>query len=169
MKARRFVMGTAIATLIAAGCSGGSELSLDEYFTKLNEIQVPFEQGSQDRAAEAESSMQSVSSESEALPLLKRYLEETVTATDDLVTELETINPPSEVKSGHANFVSAMKDIRDATTGVIDRFDEFGSVDEVVQFLTTDLADVGQRADDACRALQAVADDNDIDVGLSCN
>jgi hypothetical protein len=166
MRRRSMILPTLLA-LVAIGC-GGSGLSLQEYFSKLHQLQVPFEQNARDREAELQSSLQGATDQ-EALSLAKGDLEDIVAALDDLVADLEAIDPPKEAEEQHKEFVAATRAIRDAAADAIARFDEFASYDELVQFFTTDLAEVGQRGNDACNALQAVADDHRIDVDLSCD
>ena len=168
MMRRLLVLGTVALAFVATACSGGSDLTLEQYFDKLHGLQTSFEQKGKDLQAELQTKVQGITTDAEGLPLFKGFLEDSLTAVDGLVDDLEAIDPPGEVQSQHQDFITAGKAIRDAAADVIGRFDEFTSVDEVAQLFTTDLADIGQQGTDACNALQSVADDNDINVDLSC-
>lgn len=154
-------------TLAATACGGGGS-TLQEYFDELHGIQTSFEQKGKDLQAELQTKLQGVTTQAEALPLFKGFLEDSLTAADGLVADLDAIDPPSEVQSQHQDLVDAAKAIRGGLSDVIDRFDEFASIDEISQFFTTDLADIEQQGTDACNSLQTVADDNDVNVDLSC-
>ena len=168
MLARRFVPASVVLAIVAAACGGGGNLSLEEYFSKMDDLQTSFEQQATALQAQVEGALQGVTDNEQALTVFKGFLEDSLTATDDLVAKLEALDPPSEAEGPHEDFVAAGKAIREGLASVIDRYDEFGSIDDISQFFTTDLADVEQQGTNACKALQAVADDNDIDVDLSC-
>jgi hypothetical protein len=167
MFVRRLAVGTVVLAIVAAACGGGG-LSLEEYFTKMDDLQSSYEQQSQDFQTEVQTALQGATSQEEELAVFKEYLEKSLTAADDQLGEFEALDPPSEAASEHTDLIEAGKAIRSALADVIDRYEEFVSFEEVSQFFTTDLAEVGQRGTDACNALESVAKDNDIQVDLNC-
>ncbi|HEV8564342.1 MAG TPA: hypothetical protein VGR41_05475 [Actinomycetota bacterium] len=167
MIARRFVMSTVVLAIVAAGCGGGG-LSLQEYLTTMDGLQSSFQQKSEDSQTEVQAALQEVTSNEDALTVFRGYLEESLAAIDEQLAKLEGLDPPSEAESEHEDLLEAGNAIRDSLADVIDRYGEFGSVEEVAQFFTTNLGDAEQQGTDACNALQAVADDNEIDVDLGC-
>lgn len=166
MLVRRLMLGSFVLAIVAAACGGG--LSLEEYFSKMDNLQTSFDQQGTALQTQVQSDLQGVTDSEEQLTVFKGFLEDSLTATDDLVAELEALDPPGEAQEAHDDFVAAGKAVRDGLADVIDRYDEFGSIEEISQFFTTELADVEQQGTDACGALQAVADDNEIDVDLNC-
>ena len=167
MIARRFALGTVVLAIVVAACGGGG-LSLEEYFTKMDDLQSSFEQMSEDSQAQVQAALQDVTSNDEALVVFKEYLEENLAAIDEQLGRFEDLTPPGEAESEHEDLLEAGDAIRDALADVIGRYDEFDSVDEVAQSFDTNLGDAEQQGTDACNALQAVAEDNDIDVDLGC-
>jgi hypothetical protein len=165
---RRFVLGSIVLAIVAAACGGGGDLSLEEYFSKMDDLQTSFDQQGTELQTQVQGALQGVTDGEEQLTVFKGFLEDSLSATDDLVVKLEALDPPGEAQEAHDDFVAAGKAVRDGLADVIDRYDEFGSIEEISQFFTTELADVEQQGTDACGELQAVADDNEIDVDLNC-
>jgi hypothetical protein len=165
---RRLLKAAVVIVVVATACGGGAGPSLEDYFAGLHDLQAPFEQAGEDLQADLQTKLQGVTTEEEARALFKTFLQDSLAVADGLVTDLQALEPPSEVEDEHAEFVSAGKAIRDALADVIDRFDEFASIDEIVRFFEEDLAAIGERGKQACRALQAVADQNNVQVDLSC-
>lgn len=134
----------------------------------MDELQSSFQQKNEGFQTEVQTALQGVTSNEEALTVFKGFLDKSLAATDEQLAEFEALDPPSEAESEHEDLVEAGRAIRGVLADVIDRYDEFGSLDEVSQFFTTNLGDVGQQGTDACNALQTVAADNDINVDLGC-
>jgi hypothetical protein len=167
MLLRRVVLGSVVLAIVAAACGGG-DLSLEEYFSKMDDLQTSFDQQGTALQTQVQGALQGVTDSEDQLTVFKGFLEDSLKATDDLVVKLKALDPPSEAQDAHDDFVAAGTAVRDGLEDVIDRYGEFGSIEEISQFFTTELADVEQQGTDACNALQKVADDNDIGVDLSC-
>lgn len=162
----RLVVGIAVTATFATACGGG--LSLEDYFSQMEDLQSQYDQQNQLLQQQVEADLKDAGSNEAALGLFKDYLEKSLTAVNDELARIEAIDPPDEAEQAHQRLIDAGKDIRDALADVVQRFDEFQSVDEIGQLFTTQLAPVGQRGDDACNALQDVADEHDIAVDLGC-
>jgi hypothetical protein len=161
------VLGSVVLAIVAAACGGGG-LSMEDYFSKMDDLQSSFEQQTLALQTEVQATLKGVSSDEEALSAFKGFLEKSLVAVNDQLSKFEALDPPSEAASAHMDLIEAGEKIRSALMEVLDRYEEFGTLDEVSQVFTTDFADAGQQGDDACNELQAVADDNDIDVDLGC-
>jgi hypothetical protein len=162
----RLVVGAALLAITANACGGG--LSLEDYFAKMDDLSSSYDQQNQDLQQQVEADLAKAGSNEEALALFKDYLEKSLAAVNDQLSKIEAIDPPDEAEEAHRGLIEAGKGIRDALAGVVNRFDEFQNVEEIGQVFTTDLAAVGQRGDEACNALQDVADEHDIAVDLGC-
>jgi hypothetical protein len=85
----------------------------------------------------------------------------------DVVTELEEITPPPEVAEAHFETIEGYNEFRQSYAVMRARVPNIFSAADLVAALEGQ-ADVGQRANEACDALQKIADDNAIEVTLDC-
>lgn len=175
--ARRGIVGLLVAGMVAVSCSSGTTGSsptssgptLQGYFDQLKKISEDTDQQFRALEDDLNASLANVQSDYEALPILKDSLSKVVAQGERLVAGLEALDPPAEVESAHNEFLDAAKSVVNETAAILAEYDAFTSVAQINQrILQGDLAQAGERADDACAAVQKVADDNDINVDLSC-
>lgn len=164
----------ALAALAGAACGGGggSELSLEEYFKQMEAIAQDLDQRSNDLSERYDQDVNNAASEEEALKLTVQFFEDGAAETRSAVAKAEKLNPPPAVKAEHQEFLAAARGIVDLFDGIIERARQAESVEDI-QALSDDLdnppySDASSRADEACFALQDVADKNNIDVDLTC-
>jgi len=145
------------------GDGGGEQLTLEEYFTKVETLSAKFDEDRvalQEKYPEAFDSVdQTRSLFAEAAPLLK-----------SLAEDLGAINPPSEAKEVHTRTVNAANQsatFLENTAVVLEDVQTDKELDEAVEN-STSLTQTLQRLQDACLDGQALADRESIDVDLKC-
>jgi hypothetical protein len=163
--------GLAALGALAAACGdGGEALTLEEYFQRLDA-----QQEEDDRRLEAleypfAPDFASGKSEEEIVNGTRDFFEAALQIREDTLDVFNGIDPPAEAEQAHAEFSEAL--------AAMNRLNE-DLVDDLAGVVATSQLDIAQlegpefRAGDerlgaACRALQAIADDNNIDVDLEC-
>ena len=150
---------------VAAACGGGEEeLSLEEYFQKLETIS--------DDLRERGEAFDPETGELPNIDTLQRLLSEGVSAFQDALNEAENLDPPSEVKGAHDTFLQEARARMEVFESLADRAAEVESLsgleDVFAEFEDPDSEAADVRFDDACRALEQVAADNGIELDLGC-
>ena len=159
----------ALLVPVAFACNGGERLGLEEYFQRVEEVgtkaQSAFEQETVEPLAES-------ASEEDAATFARETIMRSVTVLGEARDSLDELNPPSEVEEPHDRFVGALGKEVEAIQDVADRLPDALSVFELQalesQFDTPELNEAYAQEDEACKELQAVADENEIDVDLQC-
>lgn len=147
---------------IACGDDGG-ELTLQEYFDKLQEI----DDENQTRSEEIDQELEALGEEDfdKARDLLKEQADEF----DRFVNEIEGLEPPAEAADAHDEAVEALRalvaEFKKANDAIedADSFEDADAAFSEVDFSQFD------RASEACRQLEAIAADNDITTDLNCD
>ena len=173
MKSRAVLLSLAVALLamgaVAQGCSGTKSLSAEEYFAKLKSIS--------DEAAEKESALQP--SEEEAANFTGEtekdfaieFLDSEATIIEDAFTQIEDLNPPDDIKDAHDEFVRTGKERAETFRDFADQAGDIAAETEAIdEFFNTKVfvQSTFAPADEACSALQEIADAKEIDADLSC-
>jgi hypothetical protein len=167
----RTMKALAIAGLLLAGaagvsaCSdddgGGNELTLEEYFEKL--------EAASDTFTEETDAIAEDLSDTEDLDEIRDGFGKLPALVDDFVGEMEDLNPPEEAQDAHDAAVEAGGEFRDAVDGVLEELEDVDAVEELSEVLDGDeVTSADEAFSAACRDLQDLADDNDIDVNLDC-
>ena len=106
----------------------------------------------------------------ESKPALVAFLEELRDITREFLAELEDIDPPDEVQALHEDSLAAGDDLVEAIDGIIAEVEDFDSLSDILGFGfdIPELNAAGERLDELCADLQKLADDEGIDVDLSC-
>ncbi len=161
-----------------AACSGGGDreaLTLEEYFPRLELPFGEFESRSdavgERFAAQLDGGDGSLSEALErAFKVLPQLLAETQPIIDDVVKDLEAIEPPAATAAAHAQLVAGYRGLRTLLDDLADQL-ESGDADAAAAFaaLTNDAAatEMGQRISRAITELEAVAEANGIAVDFS--
>ena len=91
---------------------------------------------------------------------------------EDFIADLESIDPPSEVEDAHNEIVAAQAEGLELLEDLNERAQLVESISDMeelsAEFAGPVFTDVSDRSEEACFALEAVADDNGIDVDLEC-
>ncbi len=156
---------------ITAACGGGeAELTLDEYFQKLETVSDDLEQRGEALGTELEEDIDLETGELPSIETLRRLLSEGVSASQDALDETERLDPPPDVKSAHNEFVEAARGRVEFIESVVDEVVESESVSDLLEIFTQVSLGSEQetRFEDACRALEQIAVDNGIQADLNC-
>lgn len=173
-RAAGVVVGALSLVLVAgSGCGGGgSELSLEEYFRQMGAIAQELDENQSDLAEKYDEDVNAAADEEEMLRLTAHFFEDGAEQTRAALDKVKKLNPPSEVRGEHKEFVAAGEALVALFPDVIQRARDAKSVKDI-ETLADELdgppfSDAGNRSDEACFALQEIADANNIDVDLTC-
>ena len=151
--------------LVACGGGDGDELTLDEYFQKFEDIKETYD-------ARGEAVDEEASALGDDVGAFKDYFGDLQDIFDETLDDVKGLDPPAEARAAHDNFVAALTDAQA-------KMDDFGDQIADVETLSELMATVGELAtpefeataeniEEACRDLQEIADENNIDVDLGC-
>jgi hypothetical protein len=161
----------ALAAVPAVSACGGEEDCCDDlesYFERLDEIdddtKSEFEDFNRDLDETfAGSTGLTEQSRADLVAAFERGAEILAGVVDDL----EEIEPPAAVAEAHREAIAGYNEFRQSFSVLASRVPNIVTGADLVQAITGQ-ADAGQRANDACDALQRIADDNQITVTLDC-
>jgi hypothetical protein len=159
-------LGLALAAL-ANACGGGGGLSAEQYFQKLQAIV--------DETVQKESA--AVPSEEEAANLTLdeqkqariEFLTSFVSINEEATGRVENLNPPDDIQDAHDDLVAAAKELTSTFRDLADQAQDIAPED-IEDFFNTQVfgAFTSAEFDEACSAVQDIADDKGIDVDLNC-
>jgi len=173
VKPRLFVPLVAAALVLAFGtvavaCGGGNGdgLTLEEYFQRLEALSTDNDQRG---VALFESFGEEFSSEEEQIRATQEFWKEFLVLLGQFVNGLDDIDPPAEAEAAHEESVDAGAVMLKAYQELVDQMAEAESVSELAEgFGDIELGASSDRFEQACVALQGIADANGIDVSLNC-
>ena len=155
---------TAAMLLLGAGCFfglGGEPLTLAEYFDQVDKAD-------QEAADKFEQIGQEIS-QTQDVEQIKDGYAEFPPAIDGFIQAVEDLNPPDEGQDAHDEMLDATRALHDEAENVVNDMEGATSVEELRSALNSpEFSAAGQSFDEACLALQAVADDAQIDATLGC-
>ena len=164
------VVALMAGSALLAACGGGGsgkELTLDEYFQQLQDIKENYDARG---AALDEKSMDPA--EGEEVAAFQEYFAKGQVIFADTLNDVKNLNPPAEAKDAHDEFVAALEG---GQTALEDFSDQVADVESLSELMATiaELETKGfdaafEAIDNACAKLQAIADENNIDVDLDC-
>jgi hypothetical protein len=150
----------ALLGVATAGCGGGSDsLTLEEYFTRVDQADTDFQEESD--ALDERASTLEPANVGEARDLLDELLD----IFEGFIDDLDGIEPPDDVKEAHDD---AVEGLRSAVAAFRDALDESGddaSVDEFFSNLDPAAFDDATRG---CLRLEEIASQHDISLDLDC-
>ena len=177
MKPRLFVFLVIAALLLALGsivaaCGGNGGLTLEEYFQRLDTLGGDFDDEIDRLGEEFDEAADEAETEEEVIDDFRDFSGSMTELFADLVADIERIDPPSEVEDAHNELVAAQREGRDLLEELNERAQRAESVSDVedwsAEFEGPVSTAISDRTEQACLALQEIADDNDIDVDLEC-
>ncbi len=159
------------AFLVLGGGSGGEELTMDEYFSRVDTV---FEAADKDTTGledAFDADVAEAASFDEEIDLLLEFLTGTIGVFEAALADMEAISPPGEANDAHDEFVAAASDAMASTEQLVDKLEKAESqadADDILTEFERDAESTLSRADEACFDLQALADENAVDVDLDC-
>jgi hypothetical protein len=158
---------------ITAACGGGEdELTLEEYFQKLQTISDDLEEREKALDIEFEMAFDPETSPDTSVDTAQRVMGEAASASREVFDDVDSLDPPSEVEDAHNEFLREGRATTRLLETLADRAAEveslFGLEDVHAELEGPDFEAAGVRLEDACRALEGIAADNGIEVDLDC-
>jgi hypothetical protein len=154
-------LGASAVSCNDGGGGGGGGLKLEEYFDEL--------EGASTDLDERTASLVETLETSGDLEELKEAASQYPDILGDFIEDLEAQEGPSEAADAHQDAIDAGRTFLDVLSGVVDEAEQAETVDEFVSALASDEVETASDAfTRTCLALQAMADDNEIDVDLGC-
>ncbi len=158
---------TAIPVALAlslAACGGdgnGDQLSLEEYFQRLEILGEELD--------EAIAPLTETMSTSEDAEELKTALSEYSSLLEAFLADLDELSPPEEAESAHEEGLSNGRAFLSALDDLVGAAEDVETVEELSQLPESEAADAASGAfTESCLALQGIADESGIGVDLRC-
>jgi hypothetical protein len=110
-------------------------------------------------------------SDVEEIEATRNGLQQTGEVLELATLEVAEIDPPDEVTDEHGEFLSALQNVTALSSDLYSDLDGVTTIpdaEEVLGGYDDDLQTADDTFDEACLALQAIADDNSIDRDLQC-
>ena len=168
---------------LGVACSGdddggqnvGDDLTLAEYFDELEQLSQVFNSDLDAVETEAEASLdpqEPRESEDEGIELFTDFVNNLRSTTDAFVGDIADLNAPAGVSEAHDQAVAA----GEAVVAMYDNALTVLEGDTVETFIDATLIldgpgftdDAQEEFGAACVALQAIADNNDLDIDMEC-
>lgn len=162
--ARVLIVSLITAAMTVVACGGDEELTLEEYFERVTEI-------ADSRDAETDELEQKFDElEENEVDAFSGLVGDMARLTRDAFKDMDGLNPPAEAEAAHDEFVSAGFAMSDAFDEVVEELGDAESMEDAFGVMsdTPDLQAAEERSNNACAALQAVADDAGIDADMDC-
>lgn len=169
------VAAAALVAAVASACGGGGsgeELTLEEYFQKLETLAVEFDNRGREAETAFEDAANTVESEEDTAAAVAEFLSAATPIIKDFVDGLEELNPPPEAKAAHDKTVEdghSTVESFEKTLEEVEGTDDPGELEGIIA--ASSFIRLGQSTYDFsedCAALQAVADENNVEVDLLC-
>jgi hypothetical protein len=149
----------------------GDELSLEEYFQRIDDI---FARSDEDLDALVEDLNTATGPGTDfdaAVSVLDQFVTDSIGVLSDSIDDMQAMNEPSDVRDEHEAFIAAIDEARLAIQSFQSDLEGVQNEEELEELnaeFATSFDQAVQGADTACGALQGIADDNSIIVDLNC-
>ena len=161
------VLGT-----IAAACGDGDELTLEQYFQRIDALGNDLDDELNRLSAEFDETVEEAETEEEVIDAFRDFLDPQPGLFEDFVEELESIAPPSDVEDAHNEMVAIQAEgleLLEDLNERAQRVESASGVEEVgAELEGPAFTAIVDQTEQACFALEAIADANGIDVDLEC-
>lgn len=172
MSVRLALVSTVLGLLVlGAACGGGGgALSLEEYLRELDRLDQRMDERSQEAEDAFEEAINDPTiSEAEGLEAVQTFFSDALPILQDFVEGMEGLEPPEEAQQLHDEAVAAGRGALERLERLNDDLGEATTPAEVQEmFSTLESDEAFQRFRDACNDMQALADENEIDVDFDC-
>ncbi len=157
--------GCCLALLLAA-CGDNGEMSAAEYFAELEAAAITFD----DDADASDTRARAIEDRVEGA---REFFRGGLTVLKTLVSEVESLSPPADVREAHDRALANGRDVASALEGVINELEgvdtpsELGVVENSAALTALDSA--SDAFTQSCVELTQAAADNEITVDLRCD
>lgn len=157
---------------IAAACGDGNELTLEQYFQRIDALGNDLDEELNRLNEEFEETVEEAESEEKVVDAFRNFLDPQPRLFEDFVGELESIALPSEVEDAHNEMVAIQAEGLELLEDLNERAQRFESASDVEELVAElegpAFTAIGDQTEQACFALEAIADANGINVDLEC-
>jgi hypothetical protein len=159
-----FLLGLLVSAASAAcgeDSSAGSELTLEEYFQRL--------EAAYQRADDQEDALEDQIERSQDIDVARNVAPEFLALGEAFIADVEELVPPDVARDAHQDALDAAHALRVEVDQAIDAADDVESIDEFESLGDTDsFLTAGERYIQTCSQLQGIADELGIEVDLAC-
>jgi hypothetical protein len=172
MPTRHALLLTLALAVLATACS--SDESAEEYFSRLETVSGTLNSELDDlegafNAGLLEIDFSLPGSEGQLVDLFQISITRTANAFADLVTGIQSLEPPSGLEAPHADAVRAGERVLEEYQQRVDELTNIASLDHIERYAEAFTASgVRQRFAESCRELQAIAEAESLTVDLGC-
>ena len=154
---------------IGAACGGDGALSLEEYFREVEQLRGDVVRQSERLQDGFDRAINLADSEEATVQAFRDFFTDASAIFAEFVTDIDALEPPDAVADAHREAVEAFEDSQVAISNFSARLNQVESEAELDGlFETFDSEPAFDRFEEACLALQEIADDNAIAVDLAC-
>lgn len=162
-----------LALVVSASCGGGDGgLTLEEYLQQFDALGEDFLSDVDRLVEDVRQVEEDAETQEEKADLLRNFWVRISDRYEEVVDNIGGLEPPPEAREAHSEWLAVQREATDFVGGLNDRAQRATSLDEIAElnseFDAPIATDLSERSDAACLALQAIADDNGIDVDLEC-
>jgi hypothetical protein len=161
-----------IAAMASACGSGDGELSLPEYFDRVQAIREVDEGRFAPLADDFATAVDPKKAAQERIEALRSALDGAAAANRAAASDYDALDPPSEAEEAHADLVDAISEAADRLDDVSARSQEVASQSDLDALLAEleepELVKAFDRPGRVCAELQTVADENEVEIELGC-
>jgi hypothetical protein len=153
------------------GDTGDGNPELESYLEEYNAISGDFAAEAETRSSQFTTEVEGVTDPDELSSLLDGFLSDFGDLLDDIIADLEDLDPPDEAADLHDAQIAKLDEARGIVTDARDRLVDATTVNEIgviAQEFGGALIDLGEELSQDCVELQAVADDEGVDIDLNC-
>jgi hypothetical protein len=163
---RRIALVAAMLLVLAACGDDDGGLSLEDYYSQLETAGAAYDEAAQVVDTGLDQTTDPLTDVKELLPAFESDL-------DEFVATLDGIDAPDKAAEAHAQAVDAGKAAAAAYDEVLAGLDDIDDLTGLLTFFEgpefAAFGEAGDRFTESCEALQAVADEEGIDVDLRCD
>jgi hypothetical protein len=163
------VLAAVVLGLVAVigACGGGGGLSAEQYFQELQAIvDETVQKESAALPSEKEAATSTLDEQKQAGI---EFLTSLVTINEEATGRVEDLSPPDDIQDAHDDLVAAAKELTSTFRDLADQAQDIAPEDTEDFFNTRVFgASTFAEFDEACSAVQGIADDKGIGVDLNC-
>jgi hypothetical protein len=142
----------------------GPPLTLQEYF---QQVDGAFTRLESDLSSDPEPSLPAGGGLSSLVEALRASLDQLETATASFRDDLLALDPPAEASQAHQSFVKAVERDLDSIQKVRENAEQTDDLDAITEALRS-AGRSSPESRDRCRDLQAISDENGVEIQLPC-
>jgi hypothetical protein len=165
------IIRTVLAAVVLAGLGAfasactedGSALSLQEYFERVSELDNEQREASNDIEDELDGL-----GEDATVDQVADLFDEQIDVVRDFREGLDDLDPPDQAADAHDEAVESLGAALEQFESFIEDFRGADSIEDAFARLEAVEFDELERSNDACRDLEEIAADNDIEVDFDC-